>query len=312
MSTLSWQTIAWHGVELQAPADWHIAHLRITPNESYMRMEDGDLTRLEIKWVTMPPGKAPDLQEQAKAYLAQMEKEAKKRKLTLRKRVDTKLISKRQAKGRNVLTFDWQLDYIGEGMLWWCSDCNKVLMAQVIGNRGERIRELARRIFTSISDHARNEWQRWSLFGLQFEMHQSMKLGEYDAKSGYVRFQFRYGDEESIEVARWSLANVILKRTSIEQWTADMLKEHLRRYAIDYRTVKIGSHSGIALQGRWKVPLKTVRLFFRQLSKRGALPRFQGWVWQCTDTNRILWVIAIVKPEHIEWANHVIKTVKCH
>jgi len=313
-SQTDWQQLAWAGIKLLAPSDWYVTQLRVTQNESYIRMEDDDMVRFELSCATVSPIQQINLREHAEAILSKMAKEAKKRGEEFSQSVDTKLVGRHQVKGRDVLTFSWAGRYIGEGMLWWCGKCGKVLVAHVIGVKGERLKELAKKLFTSISDHSEDEWHSWKLFGLDLKVHSSMRLCGHKVEAGFVRFQFKRGDEDSLEVARWSTADLMLKGTTLDKLAAQVLKEHLKKFEISYRHVQFGSssHEGIELYGKAKMPLKTFQLFLRQLTKRSLMPKLRGLMWKCDNTNRLFLVLAITASEGMSEFEHVINSFKCH
>lgn len=309
---VDWQHIAWQGISFLVPSDWHVVQLHIAQNEGYMRMDDSEMVRLELRWLVMPIGRAINLREQAETYLSRISKELKKRGKSLKQSIDTKLVGRHQVKGRDVVTFSWANDYIGEGMIWWCEKCNKLLMVQVIGSRGEKLREVARKVFVNISDHSSDEWHEWVLFGLNFKVHSSMRLCGHKVESGFVRLHFKRGDEESLEVARWSAANLILKGTTLDRWAAQALKEHLRRFEIVYRHAKFMGHDCIELDGKAKMPFGSLQLLVRQLAGRTPMPKLRGTIWRCDETNRLFMVLVTAPAHTIDGLLSTATSFRCH
>ncbi len=307
-----WQRIAWQGVSVLIPSEWHVAKLRISRNDGYMRADDDEMMRFELEWVVMAAGQAISLKEQAQAYFSRMAKEFKKRGKEFTHSVDTKLIGRHQVRGRDVLTFSWVGDYVGEGMLWWCDKCGKLLKAQVIGSRGERMKELAKRIFVSISDHSSGDWDDWELFGLNFKVPSYMMLREHKVEAGFVRLLFKHGDEVSFEVTRWSAANILLKGMTLEKWAAQVLREHLRKFDIVYRRGKFNGHDCVELDGKARSPLGTLQLIIRQITKRGPMPKLSGLLWECSETNRLLMSLLIAPPHMMGELAASITSLKCH
>lgn len=295
-----------------APSDWHIAKLRVARNDGYMRMDDDEMMRFELEWVVIATGQAVNLKEHAEAYLSRMAKEFKKRDKSFAHSVDTKLVGRHQVQGRDIVTFSWTGDYVGEGMLRWCDKCGKLLKAQVIGLKGERIKELARKIFVSISDHSSGDWHDWELFGLNFKVPSYMVLRDHKVEAGFVKFGFKHGDEISFEVARWSAANILLKETTLERWAAQVLREHLRKFDIVYRHGEFNGHSCIELDGKAKSPLKVLQLVIRQITKRGPMPKLSGLLWKCDETNRLLMTLLIAPPHAMDEVATSITSLRCH
>ncbi|MCS7252670.1 MAG: hypothetical protein RMK18_02255 [Armatimonadota bacterium] len=304
--------IAWQDISLFVPSEWHIVKLQVARSEGYIRLDDDDMMRFELKWAATPPGQVLNLKEHAQAFLSRMAKEFKKGGKEFTHSIDTKLVGRHQVSGRDVLTFSWVSECIGEGMLWWCGRCGKLVIAQVIGSKGEPIKELAKRVFVSISDHSKDDWHEWELFGLNFKTPASMILREQRVESGFVRFRFKRGDEETLEVARWSAANLILKGTTLEGWAAQVLKEHLRKFDITYRRGKFNGHDCIELGGKAKSPLKTLQLLIRQITKRSPMPKLNGLMWECDKTNRLIMMLAIAPPQAMEELSASVVSFRCH
>jgi len=67
----SWRLFAWQGVRCETPASWELAAESGDERKGYCRLDDGEMTRLEIRWQF---GKSKHISEVADRYLAALSK----------------------------------------------------------------------------------------------------------------------------------------------------------------------------------------------------------------------------------------------
>ena len=59
---MDWVKFGWQGVSMELPANWELGGLSGDYNNGYVRMDDEDMPRMELKW-SKSKEKKPDLQK---------------------------------------------------------------------------------------------------------------------------------------------------------------------------------------------------------------------------------------------------------
>jgi len=93
---IRWIRVGWQGFTFMLPEDWNIGAIGGDRNEGYLRFEDGDMPRLEIKWADAGTTFV-DLNRVIDKYLRDMAKDKKSRVEVSR---DVQLVSKRKLRGK--------------------------------------------------------------------------------------------------------------------------------------------------------------------------------------------------------------------
>ncbi|MFA0750678.1 MAG: hypothetical protein SLRJCFUN_001081 [Candidatus Fervidibacter sp.] len=142
------QFIGWMGLTFFVPENWDLVHAKGNRFDGYLRFEEDGVLRCEIQWTLVSAGRVV-LDEQVEHYLKSLEQMLRKKgnPVTIRKNIH--IVSRRQVK-RNVRDFMWESNTIGYGMMWFCEDCRKALVAQVVGYEHEPVKEWAREVFLSL------------------------------------------------------------------------------------------------------------------------------------------------------------------
>ena len=55
-----WHTVGWQGISLHVPEEWNIGGIGGTRDDGYLRLQDADLARVEIKWAQAEGFKVAD------------------------------------------------------------------------------------------------------------------------------------------------------------------------------------------------------------------------------------------------------------
>jgi len=98
---IRWIRVGWQGFTFMLPEDWNIGAIGGDRNEGYLRFEDGDMPRLEIKWADAGTTFV-DLNRVIDKYLRDMAKDKKSRVEVSR---DVQLVSKRKLRARKAANF---------------------------------------------------------------------------------------------------------------------------------------------------------------------------------------------------------------
>ena len=306
-----WQTTCWQGICVQTPDDWAVSHVNGDYKDGYIRWADEDGTlRLEIRWSEAPA--SDDIEQVMMDYLSDVTKAAKRTNRQILTRTDTKLLTSRQVSRRKVMCFTIETDWVGHGLVWKCPRCERRVIAQVMGNDPDDTRELALNVLQTLSDHSEEIHNEWSIYGLNVKVPNDFALETSQLEYNVTELHFKRDESTSITVARWTLADIRLRNTTLNAWTAHTLKDKLKQFKIYQRPSEIRTHTGLHLNGQRKAPGKLVRSFFRQLTKVDAPPDFFGWVWPCEQSNRILMVTAFLPATELQTAHTVAESVACH
>lgn len=304
------QFIGWMGLTLNTPENWDLVQAKGNRFNGYLRLEEDGVLRCEIQWTLVSAGRVV-LDEQVEHYLKSLEQMLRKqgKPVTIHKNIH--IVSRKQVK-RNVRDFMWESNTVGYGMMWFCEDCRKALVAQVIGYEHEPVKEWAKQIFLSLSDHAEGDWEVWSVYGLEFEAPKGWNISKSEIMPGKIRFLFRQGEYE-LSLGRYGPASVLLKGKRLEEFTVETLgKETVERFNIHYRIETLHNHEGMVLVGKDKRSNNPLHVFLRRLRTGNPFPLFRGWLWQCERSNRIYTVVGTIAPEHEHLWEHMARSVRCH
>ncbi len=309
-ATQGLQFIGWMGLTFNVPENWDLVHAKGNRFDGYIRFEEDGVLRCEIQWTLVSAGRVI-LDEQVEHYLKSLEQMLRKKgnPVTIRKNIH--IVSRRQVK-RNVRDFMWESNMVGYGMMWFCEDCRRALVAQVVGYEHEPVKEWARQVFSSLSDHAEGDWEIWSVYGLRFEAPKGWNLSKSEMMPGKIRFVFRQGEYE-MSVGRYGPASVLLKDKKLEEFAVEVLgKETVERFNIHYRIDILNDHEGMVLLGKDKRSNNPLHVFLRRLRTGNPFPQFRGWLWQCEQSNRIYLAAGFIAPEHENLWEHMARSVLCH
>ncbi len=304
------QFIGWMGLTFNAPENWDLVQAKGNRFDGYLRLEEDGVLRCEIQWTLVSAGRVV-LDEQVEHYLKSLEQILRKqgKPVTIRKNIH--IVSRKQVK-RNVRDFMWESNTVGYGMMWFCEDCRKALVAQVVGYEHEPVKEWAKQIFLSLSDHSEGDWEVWSVYGLEFEAPKGWNISKSEIMPGKIKFLFRQGEYE-LSLGRYGPASVLLKGKRLEEFAVEALgKETVERFNIHYRIESLHNHEGMVLVGKDKRSNNPFHVFLRRLRTGNPFPQFRGWLWQCEQSNRIYTVVGAIAPEHEQLLEHMARSVRCH
>lgn len=309
-ATQGQQFVGWMGVTLTVPENWDLVQAKGNRFDGYLRFEEDGVPRCEVHWTLVSAGRVV-LDEQVDRYIQSLEQLLRKQGKPLKVHRDIHLVGRRQVK-RNVRTFAWEAGQVGYGMMWFCDDCRRALAAQVVGYEHEPVKEWARQIFLSLSDHADGDWERWSLYGLMFDAPVGWQLATTELMPGKVRLVFQQGDY-TLTVGRYGPASVLLKGKALEEFAVQALtKETVDRFTISYRVDTFKGHAAMELVGKDKRSTNPFHVFVRRLRTGFPFPNFRGWLWHCEASNRLYLITGAIAPEHEGVWERFAQSVQCH
>jgi len=269
-----WSEIGWQGIRFPVPEDWHLASVQGNRTKGYLRVDDDESVRLEIRWEK--PAKRPeDFGPIAERLLDQMEKFSRRKKspFTLRRNVPVAAPPGKQYEG-----FETRGDTDSCGCLTRCAHCGRIVLCRVLGDRRANIRELAKKIFEETVDHPlEDNLDHWNLYGLEFDAPADFVMQSAKMRTGALELSFTGGKKE-LDIRRLSLASLVLKDRSLKNFFVNYCYKELKYF--EYKTAEVElpgkNHTAVGLTG--KQTLKA-----RLLSHAGGKRFVHAFAWVCDD-----------------------------
>ncbi|MCE5199658.1 MAG: hypothetical protein ABFD54_11790 [Armatimonadota bacterium] len=295
--------VGWQGITLKVPEDWSLVGVDGDAKKGYFRVDGPVASALEVRW-SSALGKKPDLLVKGREYLSGLEKTHRKKRLKFSSKVKLDDVDSNSA------NFVWRSDTLGQGRLIYCSQCDRVIIAQIVSARDDDMSGIAPVMLGSIVDHREDGWTNWALFGLEFAVPPGYVIKKQTLASGYLLLTFQRG-KSALIIERWGLAATLLSTDTIEQWYKKDAGPDIKGYHYDLTEHAVAGHEGIELQGRRsgiKQAAKAVASSFTLHPFPGLI---SGYAWYCEPSNRLFGVRAT----HVDGddvAERVRDTIKCH
>jgi len=302
----------WQGITVETPPNWNIGAISGDASGGYVRYDDDEMPRLEIKW-SSDKGFV-DLNTVIDKYLKDLQKNRKKKAPKVEVDRDVKLISKRKRKKGGLKCFHWQAENEGYGAAWTCRDCSRTVIAQVmapVGQAPEEARELAGNVLLSIDDHPTDGWVLWSAYGFSCYAPEDFKVSGQKLMAGLIELEFEK-DTEKIKMARWGMANVALKKKTLEQWIGGEAAKELRKHKADREQTSILGHDGLTIEGSNIGGLQLLHRFYLHCTDKPYADRLIARAWHCEETNRIYYVETYVDRANVGLADELVARIECH
>ena len=87
---------------------------------------------------------------------------------------DVNLVKKRDFfEDRDVLFYNWKADVRANGAIWYCKECKRIIVVQIMGYLKESILPITLHILESVRDHPEGHTNLWSAYQLTAEHHSS-------------------------------------------------------------------------------------------------------------------------------------------
>jgi hypothetical protein len=305
--------IGWQGLTLTVPSDWNIGVIGGDRQSGYLRIDGVTMPRVEIKW--QQAGKAGvDLERTLEKFLKGFTKEISKRKTPVEIRRHVKVLSKRQKRKSDILGFAWKADHQGCGMLWHCPDCDRIVIAQVLGTLEEDVPHLASKVLSSLEDHGKQGWDTWSVYGLEFQMPAAFLLEKHKLLTGQLELEFVRQKTQRILVSRWAMADTLLKEATFEEWmTYSLRQRHGKEYRFTLQeSTTIKGHLALIYAGRIKPIIQRVKDASVRFVLRRPRPILCVQAWHCAPSNKIFATHFFLPPHQERLVEEVTESVGCH
>jgi len=315
---MDWTLFGWAGIQLEIPTTWELSGISGDEKNGYLRLDDADMPRLELKWAKSRK-KKPDLHKTLDEYFKLVRKNYKRGgNVSFRRNVE--LIKDEDfLKDCTVLGFSWKGGIRANGLIIHNPDAKRITIVQVMGRLKENWRPIVHRVFQSISDQVDAEHKVWSAYGLRLAVPSAYKLEKQKLLSGYLLFTFNRGKYRKISVERYGPAEVLLNEFSsednqLETWFRSRYAKAIRGYGFEVTPQNEHGDERINFVGQQtrlydSVPFSPVLLVDKILKRT----RLTFYTWHCHHTNRIYVVQSIGRQEVSEkLAQEVAESIHCH
>ena len=311
----------WQGITMELPEDWEFGGLSGDYDNGYIRMDDDTMPRMELKW-TKSKQKKPDLQKILDEYFKGMKKRlGSTASEQLKIKRDVNLIKNEKFfENRNVVFYNWKTEVRANGAVWYCKECKRIVVIQIMGHVKETMLPLTLQIMESVKDHPEGHTNLWSAYKLSAEVPRRYHLEKHKLMSGYLLLSFLDGSRV-LNIERYGLADITLRDVDLEAWFRSYYAKILRKYGFSIsQTVepasswlKDDSHEIMEMVGQEKrfidnIPLSPIFALDKILRRKQIASSF----WHCKKSNRIFVVMAISKGNAQELASQVTSSIQCH
>ena len=300
--------IGWHGVRFTLPPDWNLMTYSLDPSEGYLKVDSPDNNMfVQVKWTrpSIKPARSLagmtmnfirkhamkpvvdtselDLRQVLDNFLKSAEKKTKKTKTSFDCKVKPR---SEEANGIRIAhPFSWSGGGYGQGKIWHCKECGKVVIAQVVGQNRDEVGKVAAALLSDFHDHSEGGWDVWALYDLVASIPSDYRLANQNLHFGQLRLEFDKPGGDKIILDRWGLADVLKKRVPIEEWFYNTYD--LKRPKVQKTQMQVQGHSAYRVKRKIRDPLDLLRIYKDAgLSMRPA-HYYDACCWECEETNKI-------------------------
>jgi len=304
----------WQGITMEVPSTWELSALSGDYDNGYIRMDDENSPRMELKW-SKSREKKPDLQKILDEYFKGMRKRLGENADGLKIKRNIELIKNEDFfKDREVVFYNWKTNVRANGAIWFCKECKRIVVIQIMGYIKESILSDTIRILESVRDHPEGQTNLWSAYQLSVEVPRRYQLDKRKLMSGYLSFSFIDGSR-TLTVERIGLADVILRDISLQSWFRSYYSRQLRGYGFSFEEInsKENDDYRIKMSGQAKrfidrIPFSPLFVIDKILRRK----LISAYFWHCKELNRIFVVMAIAKKGVDELVSQVASSINCH
>jgi len=300
--------IAWHGLSLTVPEDWNIGAIGGDRKEGYLRLDGSDMTRVEVKWAKVGSGHV-DIPGLVDKYLRDLQKDKKNPTQVQR---DVALTGRRKARHKRGLEcFGWQNETQGFGAAWYCPDCEKTVIVQVMGTLDEPLAKFAEPIIQDLEDHPADDWITWSTYGFTCQTPERFMLTGQKLMAGLIELSLAC-DTERLHLARWGMANVALRNTTLKDWAYKEVAKRLKKFTVEPELTQFRGHECLTLRGRTNLPQERIASFAQHCLGKPYPDRLLAHLWHCEEENKLFYVEGTLDREQLSVMEEVRSRLPCH
>jgi len=331
--------IGWQGIRFTLPPEWNVTGFSMDRDNGYLRVDSPGSGTLSVlvrwqnaakpdqgpptlytllapgfrKWLRRPEPEVPkpDLKANLEKILKDAQKQAKKAKAHFESSVKAER-TEGENEERTSISFSWTGGGRGQGKIWYCATCKRVVVAQVVGLQKDHgaISAIASHLFSTLQDHAMEGYDLWALYDLNMEVPDDFQLESQELKSGYLHLSFGRGGERII-LDRWGLANITLKKFTREEWFANNAYMSTKKLSKESVPIDRG-HEATKFAGALSFLARLRLLREAKLSLKRFPTRYEGGIWHCEESNK-LFAVQVLHNKRTEglWTE-VVRRCLCH
>lgn len=309
-----WRRFGWQQMELVAPAEWYLSKVSTERAAGELWLTGDGLPRLQIKWLDASKEKKVNTDATLEAYLAGLEKAARKRKLGWEVERDTRLVGKGDRDVSSLECFHWRSDVDAYGLIWYSPDSQRVTLAQVNGPTGDpAVKTLARRVLGSLHDSPRGQYDLWTAYDLECRLPHDVVLSGQTVETGHSELNFTRGrHQEILSVARYGLAAIALERAGdLGDWAWQQRWDTWHRFAVERTACTVNGCPAVRFAGLKRSGLERLRQ--RAFSYvRGKYPiALSALAWHCAESNALLVLEQVRDPRDPDLSDSLAELIPC-
>jgi hypothetical protein len=300
-------TVGWMGLTLHAPEGWSPVALSGEGERGHLKVTSPDTLCLEVKW-ERPKGTV-SVPAALERYFDRLRRAARKSRQELTIRERPKALGNLRPHDQAPIPYSWEADRRAVGCIWHCGVCNRLVIAEVAGERGDDL-SVAAEILKGIRDHGEGGWNSWALYGLAVELPEAYRVEKQSLVTGHQRLLLR-DRGSTVQADRWGLAEIALRGVSLREWYEAREGGALARYACRVEETDLHGHRALYYRGRSRALFALLKLL--RLPATFTWPRFftRGYVWHCPQSNRIHAVFG-EQPRRSGLIEEVVRRRCCH
>ena len=273
---VEWGRFGWQGISFDMPEDWCPGRLEGDFTNGYVRLEDETKVRAELRWETARR-RSPTASQFVDNYIKQV------RKKTRRKDPDPRIERDRCVKqlgDQDHEVFSWRGIYSAHSLMAVCPVTRRLVHLRVFFEGGGVLKGLARRMFATLTTGPHEGQAEWSAFGFRFVAADDWRLDQSGLRTGCLQFIFADGENE-LEVTRFSLAGMLLGKTTFEKWFRSTFHKALRKFRFETTEGEYRGCRAIRCEGLMKLMARPFGLLRRRR-------RVRALAWHEEEDDKIL------------------------
>lgn len=275
---MDFKNIAWDGISFDAPSNFEVSGI----DKRFLQLDNGEQPCIELRWYDA--GRT----YKEKTYFRQL---AKKIESASGLKIESTVLPaswKASLKKYDTTAFYWQSDLAtGRGVMFYCKNSSKVMLIQFIGKCDEQIDNAAVTIFKSLKFSNPAADQLWCIYDMKATVPGTMALESFEFKPG--RFNISLTDQtETIDLYRFSPADVILKDCTLGEFSRELFKEEIKTLGLSRAELEYEKGS-TCMYGQEKGP-SAAKLVLSKFSSKSR-PYGQIEIRYTEESNRILAVM---------------------
>ena len=237
-ATLTQQTMifGWQGLSITVPSSWEPTVLDGDWSQGYVRLDNMDAIRLELKWNRLKGNvDATNVRDMLLGTLA-------RRKTGRKAPIEAKAIEQ-LVDAPNTSFFRWHGEVTAIGAVTHCRRCARAVLAQMIFPNGKECRSHAAAVLGSLCEHGDDGRSLWGLYRFRADVDESWKLASWKLSPGYLELSFDRGRGEKLRLRRWGPAEMILANCDLDAWHKRVVLTESGG-AVETRSDEVGGHEG--------------------------------------------------------------------